>query len=66
MSRPFPLSALAAEARREVSQRRHVYPRLVAAGRMPQAEADLRIARMEAIRDLLARMADGEEPDLFR
>lgn len=37
-------------ALRELGQRRHVYPKLVASGRMTQAEADYQIAVMDAIR----------------
>lgn len=38
-------------ADREVRQRRRVYPRLVASGKMSQEFADRQIAVMEAIRD---------------
>lgn len=37
------------EAEREVALRRNVYAAKVATGRMKQAEADMRIACMEAI-----------------
>lgn len=43
------------EARRELAQRKRVYPRLVAQGSLKQAEADRQIAIMEAIRDDYAR-----------
>lgn len=47
-------------AEREVKQRRHVYPRRVAASKMTQALADRQIALMEAIRDDYAELAKGE------
>lgn len=40
-----------AELQREVSLRRRVYPRWVAAGRLTQADADKRIAVLQAILD---------------
>lgn len=46
-------------AEREVKQRRRVYPRLIADGRMTQDFADRQIAIMEAI------AADYAEADLF-
>ena len=48
-----------AAADREVAQRRKVYPRLVAEGRMTQAFADQQIAIMQAIAD------DYRPKDLF-
>ncbi len=41
------------EAERELRKRREVYPRQVGARKMRQAEADLLIGYMEAIRDTL-------------
>lgn len=38
-------------ALRELRQRRHVYPRLVAQGKMNRAEANWEIACMQAIAD---------------
>lgn len=38
------------EINRELGQRRHVYPRRIAAGKMTQQAADRQIAIMEAIR----------------
>lgn len=46
-------------AAREVKQRKRVYVRLVADGRMTQAFADEQIAVMQAIAD------DYAEPDMF-
>lgn len=45
--------------RREIRQRRRVYPRLIASGKMTQQEADAEIAVMEAI------AADYAAPTLF-
>ena len=39
------------EALREIRQRQRVYPRLVADGRLSQADADRQIAIMRAIAD---------------
>lgn len=47
-------------ATREWHMRERVYPRLVAGGKMTQAEADQGIAIMKAIAD------DYREPDLFQ
>jgi hypothetical protein len=47
------LPALIATVSREVGMRRRVYPRRVAQGKMPQAEADREIAAMEAVLNLL-------------
>ena len=46
---PFTNDEKRKAALRELSQRRHVYPRLVAAGKMTQAEADRQIALMTEI-----------------
>lgn len=52
---PFPREVLADCARREVSKRKHVYPRLVAEGKLTQARADREIEMMQAIADLLSK-----------
>lgn len=58
-----------AEARREISMRKRVYPRRVESGRMTQADADSRISTMAAIRDTLAGLVEDEnerrEPKLI-
>lgn len=41
------------EVEREIQKRRQVYPRLVAKGDMRQAEAELLIDRMKAVRETL-------------
>lgn len=48
------------EAERELRKRREVYPRLVGAGKMRQAEAELLIGYMEAIRDTLVFVRNHE------
>ena len=46
---PLPVTALIAEAQRELDMRRQVYWASVRAGTMRQADADKRIALMQAI-----------------
>lgn len=48
-------------AAREVAQRHRVYPRLVEAGKMKQADADLQIAIMSAIELDYRQRADAED-----
>ena len=45
----LPITALIAEAQRELDMRRQVYWARVRAGKMRQADADKRIALMQAI-----------------
>jgi hypothetical protein len=47
-------------AEREVNIRRRVYANRVLTHRMTQHQADVEIARMEAIARMLAEMAEGE------
>lgn len=61
-----PLKEQANAARREVAMRRRVYPRWVAAKKMPQAKADAEIAAMEAIVETLVALIAEREPELFR
>ena len=49
------------EAKREVAMRRRVYPRWVQDGRMKQADADRKIAVMEAIAADYRERAETEE-----
>jgi hypothetical protein len=58
----FSIDELCACARREVAQRKRVYPRLVQAGKMSQEEAAAQIAMMNAITDLLESQ---QQPKLF-
>lgn len=48
-------------AAREVAQRQRVYPRLVEAGKMKQADSDLQIAIMSAIELDYRQRADAED-----
>jgi len=48
-------------AERELKQRRRVYPRFVADGRMAQQFADRQIAIMEAIAGDYRALADAED-----
>jgi hypothetical protein len=58
----FDITELCAAARREVAQRKKVYPRLVRDGKMDPEEARRQIAMMEAITDLLESQ---QQPKLF-
>lgn len=58
----FTLDKLIACAEREVKQRKKVYARLVADGRMDKAKADEETAMMEAIRD---NLKNQKEPQLI-
>lgn len=44
-----PLTGQIAEVKRELALRANTYPRLIAAGKMRQGEADLCTGRMEAV-----------------
>lgn len=61
----FTAAELAKIADRETGQRLHVYPRLVAAGRMTQAKADRETAGMREIARRLQAQAQTERSDLF-
>jgi hypothetical protein len=58
----FTITELAQCARREVAQRKRVYPRWVRDGKMDLDEARRQIAMMEAITDLLESQ---QQPKLF-
>lgn len=45
------------EIDRELMQRREVYPRLVAGGKLRQSVADYQVARLQAARDTLTWLA---------
>jgi hypothetical protein len=47
-------------ARREIAARKRVYPRRIAEGKMTQATADLELAAMTAIYELLQRLERDE------
>lgn len=46
--------------RREIGQRKRVYPRLIAKGSMTQALADRELARMQAVEATLLPLAEKE------
>jgi hypothetical protein len=58
----FSINDLVACARRELAQRRRVYRKLVATGKMAQEDADREIALMEAIRE---NLENQQRPKLF-
>lgn len=47
------LKDMVACVEREISMRRHVYPRWVRLGKLTQAAADMELQRMDAVRDFL-------------
>jgi hypothetical protein len=58
----FSINDLVACARRELAQRKRVYRKLVARGKMAQEDADREIALMEAIRE---NLENQQTPKLF-
>jgi len=58
----FSVDQLVLCVRRELGQRKRVYPRLVATGKMSQQTADREIAMMLAIRD---NLESQQQPRLF-
>ena len=57
---PFTNSEKQQAAEREVSQRRHVYPRLIEKGRMTKQLAERQIALMQEIAEDYGKLAEGE------
>lgn len=51
--------------KREISQRGHVYPRLVSVGKMKQTDAEREIGTMSAVLATLQRVRDEQRPGLF-
>jgi len=49
------------EAAREVSYRQFVYSKRIAEGKMEQADADRKIAKMQEIADDYAKLAEYDE-----
>lgn len=49
-----------AEVRRELGMRRHVYPRFVQQQKLTQEQADERIARLDAVRELIEAIREQE------
>ena len=60
MPGPVTFDDLLACAERELAQRKRVYPRLVAAGKMTQAKADYELRMMGEIVDHFAGVAAKE------
>lgn len=58
----FSVDELVMCARRELVQRRRVYPRLIEKGKMSQLNADREIAMMAEIKEILESM---QKPKLF-
>jgi hypothetical protein len=54
-----------AEVRRELGMRHQVFPRFVDSKRITQAQADERIALLEAVQETLERVRDEQRPQLF-
>lgn len=52
-------------AKREVRQRQRVYPRLVAAERMTEAQAARELAAMKAIVRTLTQLLEAKQGELF-
>lgn len=69
MEESIPLERQVACIRREVSMRKHVYPRWVSSGKMTQVQADREITVMEAaqatLEQLLAERKAVTTPELF-
>lgn len=63
----FSFDALGKEARREIRQRKRVFPHLVQTSRMSQAQSHERIAMMEAIAEHFEELAREQigQVDLF-
>ncbi len=50
-----------AEVKRELAMRANVFPKLIAAGKLKQAEAELAVQRLEAALSTLEYMRDNRE-----
>jgi hypothetical protein len=63
--RKFTNEELATCAKREVGQRKWVYPRWIANGKLTQTKADREIAMMEEIARVFEALGRRDNPDLF-
>ena len=61
MSDKVTLAAQILEVDREIAMRRKVYPGWVSRGKMRQAESDLHIRQMEAVRETLEWLKANED-----
>lgn len=59
---PITLPEMIAEADREVKFRERVYPRMINAGKLSNANADRQISKMRAIRDYLQVAYENRNP----
>jgi len=60
MAEKIHIASQIAEVRREIALRKNVYPGLVAKGKLRQSEADLCLARMEAVHATLMFCSENE------
>ena len=60
-----PIPDQIAEVRRELAVRRRVFPGWVASGKLPRAEADRRVERLEAVLASLYELRALRAPTLF-
>jgi hypothetical protein len=65
MTTPIPLEVQIACVRREIRQRKRVYPRLVEDGRMVQATAARELATMTAVLTTLTALLEARQGELF-
>lgn len=56
----FSLNQQIEEVERELQQRRSVYPRLTATGKLRESVAEYQVGRMEAVRRTLQWLRDNE------
>lgn len=62
-TRPITTEVKLREIKRELGQRRHVYARLVAAGKLSQATADWQIAVLEAVQRDYEALIEAEQAE---
>lgn len=65
LTAPIPLDIQIACVRREIRQRKSVYPRLVQQGRMLEATAAKELAAMLAVLETLTAVLEGRQGALF-
>lgn len=62
----IPIDVQIACVRRELRQRKSVYPRLVQQGRMPEAKAARELRAMQAVLATLMAVLEAQQLELFR